>query len=196
MRKITTIITRSALGIIAVLIIWFAIHTIVITIDGLVDSTENTADVIVILGNKVEETGLPSDRLAARLDRGAELFNNQKSTRILVSGGIGETGFSESEAMKDYLINAGIPQDAIFEDSSGINTAATAENTKHFLEENELTDVIIVSQFYHITRTRCAFKKKEVAIVGSAHARFFEDRDLYSVIREFPAFYKYLLDFK
>jgi len=187
---------RSALGIIAVLIIWFAIHTIVSTIDGLTDIVDSTADVIVILGNKVEETGLPSDRLAARLDRGAELFNNQKSTRILVSGGIGETGFNESEFMKDYLINAGIPQDAVFEDSNGINTAATAENTKHFLEAKELADVIIVSQFYHIARTRCAFKKKEVPIAGSAHARFFEARDLYSVVREFPAFYKYLLNFK
>lgn len=55
------------------LIGWFLIHIIVISIDGLADQ-DNVADVAVILGNKVNEDGTLSPRLEARLACGLKLF--------------------------------------------------------------------------------------------------------------------------
>jgi len=60
------------------------------------------------------------------------------------------------------------------------------------LDSKELKSVMIISQFYHISRTKLAFKNAGFKEVYSAHGRYFELRDLYSLVREVPAYYKYL----
>ncbi|MTI68384.1 MAG: YdcF family protein, partial [Firmicutes bacterium] len=45
----------------------------------------------------------------------------------------------------------------------------------------------------HITRTKLAFEKVGIDKVYTAHAKIFEIRDLYSLTREFFAYYKYLV---
>ena len=43
-------------------ILWFVIHSVIISIDGLNDKKIN-ADVTIVLGNKVNENGTLSERL-------------------------------------------------------------------------------------------------------------------------------------
>jgi uncharacterized SAM-binding protein YcdF (DUF218 family) len=52
--------------------------------------------------------------------------------------------------------------------------------------------VIVVSQFYHISRSKLAFRKAGIESVGGAHSKFYELRDVYSLFREFFGYYKYL----
>ncbi|MNF08809.1 hypothetical protein D3C80_2093210 [compost metagenome] len=52
---------------------------------------------------------------------------------------------------------------------------------------------IVVSQYFHIARTRLAFRQAGLGAVGSAHPAYFELRDLYSIAREVPGYAKYLL---
>jgi len=52
---------------------------------------------------------------------------------------------------------------------------------------------VIITQFYHISRTKLAFDKVGIENVYSAHASYLDIRDAYSVVREFFAYYKYLL---
>ena len=61
------------------------------------------------------------------------------------------------------------------------------------MEDMNLSSVTIISQFYHITRTKLAFRKVGFENVYTAHAKYFEVRDIYSLAREFVAYYKYLL---
>lgn len=177
---------------IVALLLWGSIHTIIIVIDGLNDELE-VVDVGVILGNKVELDGKPSKRLQRRLDRGIELYEGNYFKYVIVSGGVGKEGFDEAVVMRDYLIQAGIPEDSIILDSKGINTYMTAKNSKEIIEEKGLNSVMIISQYYHISRTKLAFSKVGFDKVYSAHARIFEIRDIYSLIREFVAYYKYLI---
>ena len=174
------------------MLLWFCIHTIIIIADGVNDDLINT-DVAVVLGNKVELTGEPSERLKARLDKAADLYEKGYFKRIIVSGGVGIEGFDEAKVMKDYLINQGIPESKILIDSNGYNTFMTAENTKLIKEELEIESVTVISQYHHITRTKMAFKKVGFEKVYSAHAEIIELRDVYSLVREFAAFYKYLI---
>ena len=90
------------------------------------------ADVAVVLGNKVELDGRPSDRLAARLDRALDVYRQGYVTRILVSGGIGKEGFDEAKVMAAYLVAKGVPKADIFEDPVGYDTFLTARNTTRF----------------------------------------------------------------
>ncbi|MEK3884373.1 YdcF family protein [Paenibacillus sp. PL2-23] len=171
---------------------WFIIHTVFVVIDGLNDEIE-PVDVAVVLGNKVETNGQPSDRLKARLDKSVELYKEGYFPFIIVSGGMGKEGYDEAKVMKSYLVDAGVPAAFIIEDSNGYNSYMTAQNTRKIMNENDLDSAMVITQYFHISRTKLAFRKLNMKEVYAAHATIFEVRDIYSVIREFPAFYKYLL---
>lgn len=175
-----------------VICLWFLLHILAVTYDGLKDNI-GSSDVAVVLGNKVELDGKPSERLQGRLDRAVELYKKKYFNYIIVSGGIGQEGFDEAIVMKNYLIENGVPDKNILLDQEGYNSYRTAQNTKTIMGDMNLESVTIISQFYHISRTRLAFKKLGFEHVYTAHAKYFEIRDIYSLAREFFAFYKYLL---
>lgn len=179
------------MGIVGLLFCWFIIHLIVITIDGFNDKIQK-ADVAVVLGNKVYEQG-PSKRLQGRLDRAVEIYQQKMVDKIVVSGGIEPEGFNEAIIMKDYLMRQAVLEEDIILDQNGYNTYLTALNTKELSKRYGFKSVLLISQFYHMTRIKLAFKKVGFEEIYSAHAKYFEWRDLYSLIREFFAYYQYLL---
>ena len=101
--------------VILILLICFVVHTIIISIDGLNDDL-GKSDAAVVLGNKIELDGTPSDRLKGRLDKTIELYEKGYFEYIIVSGGIGKEGFSEAIVMKEYLLENGIPSDNVLVD--------------------------------------------------------------------------------
>ena len=187
-RKLTKII----LVFLTMFIIWFIAHTLIITFNGLKDNLAIT-DAAVVLGNKVENDGTPSDRLKSRLDKAIELYKKGYFHYIIVSGGVGKEGFDEAEIMRSYLLDNGISDEYIILDQEGYNSYMTAQNTKAIMNKMGFHSVTIITQFFHISRTELAFKKVGIEETYSAHADYFELRDIYSLAREFPAYYKYLL---
>ena len=178
---------------ISIPLIWFLIHTTAISIYGLQDN-DTQADFAVVPGNTVHPDGSPSERLKGRLDKAAELYNTGRVKYILVSGGTGSEGYDEARVMKNYLMGKKIPEKMIFLDSEGINTLQTARHSFQFSVENRFHSVFIVSQFFHIARTAMLFHKTGFPgdHIYTAHADYFEFRDVYSLFREFFAFYYYL----
>ncbi len=176
-----------------VLASWFIVHNIAIIWIGLNDKIEH-ADVIVVLGNKVELDGKPSQRLQKRLDRAADLYLAGISKHIIVSGGFGKEGYEEAIVMRDTLVKTGIPSASVIMDKDGYNTFKTVVNSKKIMKAKGFKSVIVISQYYHIARTRMAFKKIGIKPVFSAHARMWPElREPFSLVREFAAFYYYAL---
>ncbi len=173
------------------LIILFLAQEIYILSDGFSDDPVLEQDVIVVLGSKVNEDGSVSPRLQARLDKAFDLFQKHQTNMLFVSGGIGKEGHPEGDAMRRYLINRGIPQDKIIVDNQGNTTRHTALNFKeHF---PPFTGVVLVSQYFHITRCKLAFRQTGFTDVRGCHAMFFEVRDIYSSVREVAGIWKYYL---
>lgn len=170
--------------------LWFVTHTTIITIDGLNDENIKS-DVGVIFGNKVNEDGSLSTRLIKRLDKGIELYKDSIIKILIVSGGLGKEGFYEGTKMYEYLVQNGIPKNKIIIDNKGNTTEATAKNVKK--KGLDIQSVTVVSQYYHITRAKLAFKNSGFDKIYGVHANYFEFRDIYSLIREFFGYYKYLL---
>lgn len=179
----------SIKSIFVVLIVWFLIHSIYITIDGLNDKKTN-ADVAIVLGNKVNEDGTLSERLKARLDKSLELYNQNRVKIIIVSGGLGKEGFWEGKKMKEYLIENKIPTEKILVDNFGNDTENTVENSMRMMDSLHFKSSISVSQYFHQTRTKKLFRKKGFKNIESASPDYFELRDFYSIFREFVAYYK------
>lgn len=182
---------RMCLMVICGCLIWFIAHTVFITLSGLQDNLR-PADVVVVLGNEVNSDGQPSDRLKARLDKAVEIFDNGLTGHLIVSGGIGKEGFDEAEVMARYLNDKNIPKESIIVDSEGMTTEATARNAADIMRQNNWHSAIIVSQYFHIARTKLAIEQNGVKEVYWAAANYFEIRDIYSISREFFAYYAYL----
>ena len=52
---------------------------------------------------------------------------------------------------------------------------------------------MVVSQYFHVPRMRLALERAGVTPVYSAHAQYFELRDVYSIAREVVGYGVYLL---
>ncbi|QHT67836.1 YdcF family protein [Rhodocytophaga rosea] len=171
-----------------ILSVWVLLHLASITIDGLTD-TGQKADMAVIMGSKVNEDGTLSTRLEKRLACGLHLYKAGRVNKLLVSGGLGKEGFYEGDKMKAYLLEHGVPATSIIVDNYGNNTTATVENTLQLKDSLHYTSLIVVSQYFHVTRTKMLFRKRGFENVSSVSPLYFEWRDIYSLAREFAAYY-------
>lgn len=173
-------------------ITWLLIHSLAIVHDGLRNETRE-ADIAIVLGSKVNEDGYPSLRLKSRLDEAIKLKKLGLIHKIFVSGGYGPEGYPEGTVMKNYLIIQGIEHDAIIVDNYGNNTHLTMENFMVEHAHNTFESTIIISQYFHLSRSKLALKQLGFkGDIYTAHAHFFEWRDVWSIIREFFAYYAYL----
>ena len=174
--------------VIRIIILWFFVHVTISIIDGIYYNG-SASDVAVILGNKVNEDGTLSERLKARLDCGLMLYKDKRIKKIIVSGGLGSEGYNEAEKMQDYLVKNGVIESDIYVDNKGFDTEATVLNSIEIMDSLNYKNVTVVSQYFHLTRTKMLFRKHGFNNVNSASPKYFEIRDIYSIFREFFAFY-------
>jgi vancomycin permeability regulator SanA len=179
-------------AIFALIAIWVTIHLTYTIIDGLRDNGR-PADAALILGTKVNEDGTLSARLAKRLDCGLNLYKTGRVKKLVVSGGLGKEGFYEGDKMRDYLVQNGVSDTNIIVDNNGNNTLLSVKNILQLKDSMHFKSLIVVSQYYHLTRSKMLFRKQGFNQVQSASPKYFEVRDIYSLFREFVAYYKELL---
>jgi len=178
-----------------VLVAWIIAHVIFITIQGLLDY-KGSADVAVILGNRVFADGTMSSWLKGRVDKALELYKEKRIRKIYASGGISqnpEGDYPEGNAMKEYLVKHGVPAEDVIADNEGKNTFCTAEDYLKWNAKEKYQSVIVVSQFYHITRSEYIFRKLGATNVYHVSSDVYSWRDIPGTLREVPAFYKYVL---
>ena len=115
-------------------------------------------------------------------------------TKIIVSGGLGKEGYYEADEMRKYLVKVGVKSDDVIVDNMGNTTYLTCKNYTTISRRYYFNSVIVVSQFFHIVRTKIILKSLGVKKVYSAHANYFEVRDVYALCREFFAYYNYFIN--
>jgi vancomycin permeability regulator SanA len=122
-----------------------------------------------------------------------QLYRAGRIKRIFVSGGKGEYGVHEGDAMKKYLVRNNISERNIIADNNGNNSYLTAKDFILLNDSLHFNSAIVVSSFYHITRCKYIIKKLGFKNVeGFASDKYFW-QDGYGLLREFFAFYKYLI---
>ena len=188
--KPNVVILARNVGMVA-LGLWLA-GCAIILVTGVQDRVR-PADVGVVLGSKVYSSGKPSPALQARLDEALSLWRRNEVRNLFVSGGFGKEGFDESLVMRDYLVAHGVPAAAIVTDGHGDDTMLTARHTATLMRERHWTSAFVITQYFHVPRTRLALQTCGVNVVGWEHARYFEIRDFYSVPREAIGYPDYML---
>lgn len=107
------------------------------------------ADAIVVLGASVFADATPSDILADRLEVAADLYKAGVSDRIIASGDNRDSHYNESDAMKGYCIELGVPAADVLVDHAGYDTYASIWRAKNVYGAHS---VVVVTQGYHLYR--------------------------------------------
>jgi vancomycin permeability regulator SanA len=157
-----------------------------VAVQGLNDRVAS-ADAVIVPGNTVNPDGTLSNRLQARLDVALAIYRAGRCKVVFVSGAMGREGVDEAVAMKAYLVAQGIPPERVLQDSQGLNTEATARNAAQVLRQQGHSTVIAASQFFHVARVNRLLAAQGLVVAGHEHARYFEPRDAYSLLREVAA---------
>jgi vancomycin permeability regulator SanA len=128
------------------------------------------APVALVLGAQVYPDGTPSPFLAGRLDLAKRLYDAGKVKVILVSGDSMAPEYNEPDAMRGYLIAAGVPADRVVADYAGFDTYDSCVRAKLIFG---VRDLVVVTQTYHLPRAvaTCRALGLQANGVGDERAR-------------------------
>ena len=147
------------------------------------------ADYVIVLGAQVRGT-LLSRALKKRLDKAYEYLQDNKSARVIVSGGQGSgEDISEARAMYEYLSGRGITADRIVMEDNSRNTYENLLYSQSEMGTGEHNTVIVTNSF-HVFRAVNIAKKLGLKEVSGLGAPTDDILTLHYYIREFFAVIK------
>ena len=113
-----------------------------------------TSDAIVVLGS-AQYNGVPSSIFEARLEHAVALYEDGVAPMIVTVGGKA-TGdeFTEAEAGRDYLANAGIPADSLLAVPEGVDTLESMRAVSTAFDEHGWTSAVLVTDPWHAMRAQ------------------------------------------
>lgn len=151
------------------------------------------APVALVLGAKVDDGGVPSPFLAARLEIARRLFAAGKVAVILVSGDHMRWEYDEPGAMQRWLVERGVPMGKIVLDHAGFDTYDSCARAGQIFGVRR---AIVVTQTYHLARavTLCRRLGVEADGVGDATVARYRRPWLVSSTREYGACVKAVVD--
>ncbi len=101
----------------------------------------------------------------ARTQAGIDLYKNGWASVIIFSGAAKDTDSpSNAAAMKQYALEHGVPEAAIFIEEAAVNTQQNAANTQSFVKDKGYQSVILVTSGYHKRRATLEFEKRAEGI--------------------------------
>jgi uncharacterized SAM-binding protein YcdF (DUF218 family) len=128
------------------------------------------ADVIVVLG-AAEYNGRPSPVLRARLQHALELWRAGYAPRLMTTGGAGgDPRYTEGIVGRDYLVQKGVPLEAIIVEEESETTVHTIAAVSEIMRRMSLKSAILVSDGYHIFRAKKMLQSQDMAVYGSPRA--------------------------
>lgn len=155
---------------------------------GLRHSVDSVPDrpVAIVLGAGVRSDGLPSYLLAQRLDLAVELYEAGSVEAVLVTGDNGAEHYNETDTMRDYVVEAGVPEDRVVGDHAGFSTWDSCARASEVFGVEEAT---VVTQEFHLPRAvrLCRAAGIDTVGVGGASMEQRAVATVYGWAREVPA---------
>ena len=119
-------------------------------------------DCIIVLGAGIWGDK-PSPMLEDRLKEAISLYNQNVSSKIIMSGDHGKEDYDEVNIMKEYAIEQGVASEDIFMDHAGFSTYESMYRAKEVFEANK---IVIVTQKYHLYRALYIAKQLGIEAYG------------------------------
>jgi uncharacterized SAM-binding protein YcdF (DUF218 family) len=144
------------------------------------------ADAIVVLGGATKPAFAPRPwvEVSEEGDRvlyGAKLYREGKAPRVILSGGrinwLGQSN-PESADMAILMEPMGVPQAAILQDPTSLNTRENAVNVKKIMDENGIRRILLVTSAMHMPRSLRIFQKLGIDAIPAPTDFLVSDREL------------------
>jgi len=132
------------------------------------------ADVVVVLGGGTEPAVYPRPSVEVngagdRVLYAASLYKEGKAAHILLSGGniswLNEGATTPAEDMASILTAIGIPEEALWLETTSQNTYENALYSKAILAENEVERILLVTSAMHMPRAVALFEKQGLEVI-------------------------------
>jgi SanA protein len=107
------------------------------------------APVAIVLGASVKTDGMPSHALEDRLQQALDLYRMHKVSKILLSGDHGRPEYDETNTMRRWLLERGLPPESLFCDHAGFTTYDTMARARRIFGVER---AIVVTQRFHLPR--------------------------------------------
>ena len=134
---------------------------------------EYDKDFVIILGCGLRKDGAPTPLLRGRIDRAIDFYRTQKEKTgkeliFITSGGQGaDEVVSESAAMKQYLLDKGIPEEQIIEEHRSTSTYENMKFSKEIIDRiNPDGKVIFSTTNYHLFRSGVFARRVKMRATG------------------------------
>lgn len=114
-------------------------------------SVENL-DAIAIYGFGLSSEGAVLPILKERLDTALGLLERFPSAKVIVSGGAVSTPFNEAEAMRAYLLEAGLESEQILLEPFAKDSIGNSLLIADIIEEQSINSVVVVTSTSHLPR--------------------------------------------
>ena len=119
--------------------------------------------VAIVFGAGLRRDGSPTPILRDRVITAVDLYLNGKVEKLLLSGDNSKVGYNEPLAMRDLALSLGVPEDDLVLDYAGRRTYDTCYRAKAIFG---LTEAILVTQSFHLTRAIYTCNHLQVAALG------------------------------
>lgn len=106
-------------------------------------------NIALVFGAGLEAKGVPSDVLKDRILTAIKLYQDGRVGRFIMSGDNKDPDHNEVQAMKNYAIEQGLPEEVIITDGAGLSTKTACIRLK---EQFNITKAILITQKYHLRR--------------------------------------------
>ncbi|HEY3379620.1 MAG TPA: YdcF family protein [Armatimonadota bacterium] len=115
------------------------------------------AQAIIVLGSGVSADHVPGDSLRARTLLAARLYHHGFAPKIICTGGLGDYTPTEAEAARTLAVQQGVNAGDVLVETQSTNTMENARNAAAMCRQQGWTNVIAVSDPYHLWRVQRDF---------------------------------------
>ena len=129
------------------------------------ESTVPKKSIAIVYGAAILRNCRLSTVLRDRMETAIHLYESGKVDRILLSGDTRTTGYSEPEAMFNYAVQRGIPEEDIDIDHGGYRTFDTCYRARREFDVDQAT---LVTQAFHLPRALYTCERLGIDAVGVA----------------------------
>ena len=127
------------------------------------------ADCIIVLGARVMPDGRLSTALLRRVEKAQAMYQDGLAPLIIVCGAQGsDEPHTEAAAMRAWLVEKGVPEEAIVEEDQSTSTEENLRNAMAIMEERGLKTAIVTTNAYHLTRAMWVAQKVGLDAQGAA----------------------------
>lgn len=115
--------------------------------------------VILVLGYALHDDGSMDDKLVKRLEIAQSVAQHYPNAKIIVSGGVAQSGVTESFLMRQWLIDKGVKSENIIVEDKSTDTVSNALNSMSIIKKMNAKQAVLVTSASHIRRATAVLEQ-------------------------------------